>query len=191
VFVSSLPSAGDCAGSGSPNEHRGIIFLANEQGETKMPLVFSALPTEAVARIREGGPDAYGRMAERCRSDGSGNPCRHCLEDIPAGQTMLILAWRPFPDLQPYAETGPIFICAECDRRADSPDLPSVVADRPAFMIRGYSPEHRIAYGTGRIVETSRLQAVAEALLSERDVAYLHLRSAKNGCYQVRVDRAA
>jgi hypothetical protein len=64
-----------------------------------MPLRFSALPAGAVARIRAGGPDANGQPAERRISDGDGAPCRHCLQDIPEGREMLVLAWRPFPAL--------------------------------------------------------------------------------------------
>ncbi len=76
---------------------------------------FLPLPTETVRALRAGGPDANGMTAERAVSDGAGNPCRHCLCFIPEGAEMLILAYRPFDSLHPYAETGPIFLCAgEC-----------------------------------------------------------------------------
>jgi hypothetical protein len=155
-----------------------------------MPLRFSALPEAPVGRLRADGPDANGQPAERRLSNGDGNPCRFCLADIPRGREMLVLAWRPFPALQPYAETGPIFLCAACARRPDGPDLPPVVASRPRFMVRGYGPDHRIAYGTGGIVETAELREACARLLAAPGVAYLHLRSAVNGCYQLRVDRA-
>ncbi len=125
-----------------------------------MPFRFSALPAADVANVRAGGPDANGLPAERTVSDGGGNPCRHCLDDIPQGRPMLVLAWRPFPALRPYAEIGPIFLCADCARRADAATPPPIVASRPRFMIRGYGPDERIAYGTGRMVETSALRDV-------------------------------
>lgn len=157
-----------------------------------MPLLFSALPTGPVEYLRDGGPDAYGRPPERGVSDGAGNPCRHCLADIPAGAPMLILAWRPFPEPQPYAETGPIFLCADsCPRHPDTPALPALFAGRDALMIRGYGLDHRIVYGTGQVAPTARIAALAAELLAERRVAYLHLRSARNNCYQARIDRAA
>jgi len=155
-----------------------------------MPLRFSALPAADVAGVRAGGLDANGQLAERCISDGEGNPCRHCLRDIPAGAPMLVLAWRPFPSVQPYAETGPIFLCADCARHPDGPDLPPNIASRPQFLIRGYGADDRIAYGTGRIVATAALAETCDALLADDRVAYVHLRSASNGCYQARVDRA-
>ncbi len=154
-----------------------------------MILSFSALPTDAVSRLREGGPDANGVPPERHVSDGDGNPCRHCLQDIPAGRVMLVLAWRPFPALQPYAETGPVFLCADCARRPDGPELPPVVATRPRVMVRGYGTDHRIAYGTGGVVETADLIQALDTMFDRPEVGYVHLRSAVNGCYQLRVER--
>ena len=46
-------------------------------------------------------------------------------------------------------------------------------------------------YGTGAVVPTGRIRAEAEARLSDPRVAYLHLRSARNNCYQLRIDRAS
>ena len=68
------------------------------------PVRFIALPAETARAWRAGAPDAYGMPAERTVSDGNGNPCRHCLRDIPKGVGMLVLAHRPFPALQPYAD---------------------------------------------------------------------------------------
>lgn len=78
-----------------------------------MLLRYVALPTEEVRALQRGGPDAYGMVPEKRISDGDGVPCRHCLTNVAAGKEYLVLAYRPFPDLQPYAETGPIFLCAE------------------------------------------------------------------------------
>ena len=52
-------------------------------------------------------PDANG-LPERHVSEGTG-PCRHCLGEIAGSAPYLILAHRPFPKPQPYAEVGPIF----------------------------------------------------------------------------------
>lgn len=73
---------------------------------------FVAIPTEIARAYQAGGPDANGQRPEHKVSDGGGNPCRHCLRMIPEGAGMLVLAHRPFPAPQPYAEMGPIFLCA-------------------------------------------------------------------------------
>lgn len=75
-------------------------------------ITFTAIPTEIARAYQAGGPDANGQPPERHISDGGGNPCRHCLGLIPKGAKMLVLAHRPFPNPQPYAEIGPIFLCA-------------------------------------------------------------------------------
>ena len=76
-------------------------------------LNYHAIPTDLARAYQAGGCDAYGNPPERARSDGGGNPCRHCLRYIPKGADMLVLAHRPFPQTQPYAETGPVFLCAD------------------------------------------------------------------------------
>ena len=93
-----------------------------------MTIQFKALPTEDVRALQRGGPDAYGHTPERGISDGDGVPCRHCLKNVAAGDAYLILAYRPFPDLQPYAETGPIFLHAEeCERAPEAEALPEML----------------------------------------------------------------
>jgi hypothetical protein len=157
-----------------------------------MPIAFIPMPTEIARRYQAGGPDANGQPPERAISDGPGTPCRHCLKNIPKGAGMLILAHRPFPAPQPYAELGPIFLCADpetCIAPEPSDALPEVLAS-PEYILRGYSAQDRIVYGTGAVVPTARIAAEAEARLADPRVAYVHVRSARNNCYQVRIDRA-
>lgn len=156
-----------------------------------MKLDFQALPTDTVRALQAGGPDANGRIPEPAVSDGAGNPCRHCLKQIEAGRGMLILAHRPFPELQPYAEVGPIFLCAEpCERHPGGADLPGILDNKDHILMRGYTADDRIKYGTGQIVEISDLTDAASALFENGDVAYIHLRSSTNNCYQCRIERA-
>lgn len=69
---------------------------------------FVAMPTTDAEYLWNGGRDAYDRLPETMVSDGPGHPCRHCLQNIDAGEELLVFAYRPFPELQPYAETGRI-----------------------------------------------------------------------------------
>ncbi len=156
-----------------------------------MLIHFTALPTDAVRTLQGGGADAYGFVPEQKISDGDGTPCRHCLRNVPAGKPYLVLAYRPFAALQPYAETGPIFLCAEeCERAPDSDVLPALFRPTPDYIVRGYGHDDRIVYGTGAVVPTGQICGRAHELLARDDVAYLHVRSARNNCYQCRIDRA-
>lgn len=155
-----------------------------------MSIRFLPIPTETAAAYWSGDNDAYGMTPERHMSDGDGVPCRHCLQFVGAGEPYLILAHRPFPVLQPYAETGPIFLHAEsCDAHQPSEGMPPMLTSRD-YIVRGYSEDNRILYGTGAVVANADIADYAASLLARADVAYLHIRSARNNCYQCRVERA-
>lgn len=152
---------------------------------------FSAMPTANAQALWNGDADAYGRLPETMISDGSGNPCRHCLQNIDAGEPLLVFAYRPFPDLQPYAETGPIFLHkTPCRRYVAEEIVPPVIASSKDFIVRGYGENDRIVYGTGAVTLTSDIPAYAAKLLDRPDIAYVHVRSARNNCYQCRIDRS-
>lgn len=152
---------------------------------------FIALSKDQTARYQSRLPDANGHVPERYKSDGSGIPCRSCLTDIDAGEDYLLLAHRPFPEAQPYAEVGPIFVHADgCKRYEESADLPPMIAVRDQMIIRGYDRSDRICEGTGRVVSTEDIEEQAVELLKEPAVAYLHVRSASNNCFQCRIERA-
>lgn len=151
-------------------------------------LRFIPIPTEIARALQAGGFDSYGLLPERRVSDGGGNPCRHCLRMIPEGAGMLVLAHRPFGSLQPYAETGPIFLCADPCDAGGGVELPEMLAS-PDYIVRGYGPDERIVYGTGGVVATGDIPARAEVLLARSDVAFVHVRSARNNCFQLRVER--
>lgn len=150
---------------------------------------FQAIPTEVARHYQAGGLDANGQVPERQIADGDGNPCRHCLRMIPKGAGMLVLAHRPFPAPQPYAEVGPIFLCdAPCEAGGGAA-LPEALGSSD-YIVRGYGADDRIVYGTGGVVATGAIVARAAVLFADARVAYLHVRSARNNCYQCRIDRA-
>jgi Protein of unknown function (DUF1203) len=151
---------------------------------------YLAMPTAEARAFQSGAPDANGLPPERHVSDGDGIPCRHCLQNVSAGEGYLILAYRPFPALQPYAETGPIFLhAAPCARADEAPTAPPQLAKRVAHLIKGYSRDDRIVYGTGAIIPSAELDAAAANILAREDVAYVHVRSSVNNCYTCRIER--
>jgi hypothetical protein len=154
-------------------------------------LRYLAMPTAAARAFQAGAPDANGHPPERQVSDSSLGLCRHCLAELAPGEPYLVLAYRPFPAPQPYAEVGPIFLHAgPCDRHPETAGMPAPLRDRSQLLVRGYGRDDRIVYGTGQVVPAAALDDAASTLLAHPDVAYLHLRSASNNCYQCRVERA-
>ena len=149
---------------------------------------FVAIPTDVVRQYQAGGVDANGQVPERMVAVGGGNPCRHCLKMIAEGAEMLVLAHRPFPAPQPYAEVGPIFLCADACPAGGGAQLPAMLASSD-YIVRGYGADDRIVYGTGGVVPTEAIPARAKELFEDARVAYVHVRSARNNCYQCRIDR--
>ena len=156
-----------------------------------MAVRFIALDSDLVGALRSGGRDSNAQTPERRVSDGDGVPCRHCLMDVAAGEPYLVLSHRPFDSVQPYAEQGPIFLHAEaCPGFAAPAGLPPILAARREMLIRGYGADDRIVYGTGKMVATKDIVAVAEYMFDNPEIAYIHVRSASNNCYQCRIERA-
>lgn len=150
---------------------------------------FLPLPADKVNALRNGGHDAYDCAPEHVQSDGNGNPCRHCLNFVPKGAGMLILAYRPFDHAQPYAETGPVFLCADACKPWSGTGVPPIL-DSPDYLLKGYTADQRIRYGTGKIVAKGEIAAYAGDLLDRDDIRFVDVRSARNNCFQVRIVRA-
>ncbi len=156
-----------------------------------MKVHVTPLSADFVTGVRSGGPDANGQPAERGISDGIGKPCRCCLETIPAGEEMLVLAARPFPEPQPYAELGPIFLCAKDCEPWSGEGLPPILQRSGDYLLKGYSQDFRIAYGTGQITPQNQVESYARALLDREDIAFVDVRSSTNNCYLARIPKAA
>ena len=151
-------------------------------------LRFIAMEDQTVAAFRAGAPDINAQAPERHISTG-GLPCRHCLADITEGDPYLILAHRPFPEAQPYAEQGPIFLHAdECPRHPEGKGVPEMFLSRETVMLRGYGADDRIVYGTGQVVASGEIERVAGEILAHDRVHYVHMRSASNNCFQCRIE---
>ncbi len=112
-----------------------------------MTVRFLPMDPEFVARVRAGGPDANGQPAEVHVSRGAGTPCRSCMRHVPEGARYLILAARPFPGPQPYAETGPIFLCADACEPWEEEGVPPILETAPQFLLKGQSAGPRAASG--------------------------------------------
>jgi hypothetical protein len=155
-----------------------------------MDIRFVGLPSDKVAQVRASALDDYGLPVEVAISDGGAWPCRHCLRETPHGEPYLTLAWKPFDGTNAYTETGPLFLCgSDCAAAVPSPELPAILCSEQ-YLVRGYTSDERILYGTGGVVATAGIPDYAATLLENPDIAFVDIRSAVNNCYQCRVVRA-
>jgi len=153
-----------------------------------MRLAVRGIPSQEVDRIRRGGTDANGQPALTRIAEGVANPCRHCLGLIAEGEEKLVLAYRPFDALHPYAEIGPIFLHKTSCERYDREMLPTWFDFMNPALIRGYGNDDWIRYDTGNVVTGAELTGACRRILTDDTVTYVHIRS-KFNCFQCRVDR--
>ncbi len=153
-----------------------------------MTIRFTALPTDYARALRRGAPDANGHPPERRPADPDGIPCRHCLQRTRT--PYLVLACKPFTTTQPYAETGPIFLCAQdCPSGTCEDRLPAFLTS-DSYITRGYDAGERIVYGTGGVTPTPQILSRCRDLLADPAISFVHIRSAANNCFHVRAERA-
>ena len=156
-----------------------------------MTIKFNGMPLSEARAYQNGALDVYGNAPEQAVSSGQGVPCRHCLKTVPKDQPYLILAYRPFGALQPYAELGPIFLCAAECVRAQPDELPEVLTVSPDYLIKGYTSNERIKYGTGKIVAKDASSNAIETRLKSSDLTFVDIRSARNNCWIASATRKA
>jgi hypothetical protein len=117
-----------------------------------------------------------------------GAPLRCCLRDSRPGERIVLASVTPPGPQGAYAESGPVFLHADPCHGPDHPGYPDEFRRR-LQVFRAYSAEGRIV--GGRVVRPEDHQeAVAEELLAEADVAYLHSRNVIHGCYMFAIHPA-
>jgi uncharacterized protein DUF1203 len=118
-----------------------------------------------------------------------GAPLRCCLRDSRPGERIALASVTPPGPQGAYAESGPVFLHADPCGGPDHPGYPDEFRRR-VQVFRAYSADGRIV--GGRVVRPEDDQeAVAEELLGEADVAYLHSRNLVHGCYMFAIHPAA
>ena len=148
------------------------------------------IPDEVAAEARASGRSpGYGHPIHADAGDGPW-PCRVCLRrEHPAGEDRLLFTYDAFHGVEPLPLPGPIYVHRrECERFAGADRFPDDLRRVPLTLN---------AYGEGRrllaqeYVTDGAVEPVLEALLALPEVAYLHLRHTRAGCYLARVERAA
>lgn len=67
--------------------------------------------------------------------------------------------------------------------------IPPVLATSTDYLLKGFSPDHRIVYGTGSVIPAVGIAVCTETLFERPEVAYVDVRSARNNCFQTRITR--
>lgn len=147
-----------------------------------------ALPTETAEFVRatRKSPE-YGFPVHQEVAVGRA-PCRHCLRLIrPHQEELLLFTYDPFRELGMPPLPGPVYLHVnKCTRHTEDSTFPEEYRGRLLTFA---------AYGADRkLMEEKRLtnggeETVAEQLLANLAVEYIHVRSTEAGCYLFRLDR--
>lgn len=137
----------------------------------------ATLPPGAVRHVVADEPDSY--------------PCRRCLRDAEPGEALVLLAYDPFLGTSPYRQPGPVYVHAQECVPGPLDLAPGAVPRQLArrrLSVRAFDADHLMS--AAEVVDGPQVADVAQRLLADPDVAYLHVHNAAPGCFAVRVDRA-
>ena len=120
--------------------------------------------------------------------DEGGAPLRCCLRDSRPGERLALVRVTPPGPAGPYAEAGPVYLHADgCSGPAD-PGYPADFQARRQ-VLRCYGHDGTIL--GGEVVGPDEDHAsVAERLLSDEAVAFVHTRNVVFGCYMLTLSAA-
>jgi hypothetical protein len=147
----------------------------------------TAIPTAIAERVRAARLDPGGNPVVAVVAD-SNLPCRHCLTDATPGETMLLLSYCPFDTGGPYREVGPIFIHERaCPRYAAGDVIPDQLRRR-LLALRGYDRAGNMV--AADVVDGREMEPLLDKLLGKDEVAFVHVRNARPGCFACAIDRS-
>lgn len=154
-----------------------------------MELRISAMPTEHANAIRRTFDDGFGNTARHVVDRDGGSPCRYCLRRTVPGERVLLYSYRPFAHPSPYQEMGPVFVHADaCERYPEDAGIPRDFADHH-LILRAYDAHDDIS-GSQCYAAPGDAARMAQTLLEDAAVAYVHARSYTRGCFLFRIERA-
>ena len=128
------------------------------------------------------------RGARRLIADAKpGFSCRVSLREAEIGETVLLLNFFHHDHNTPYRSSHAIFVCENAQQAEPLVNtIPDVFKNR-LISVRGFNEANDMVMAD--VVEGSGLSDVMNGFFDIKDIAYLHLHNAKQGCYAARVDR--
>ncbi len=154
-----------------------------------MNFQISALPQDAFAPLFElDDEQLHERGAKRYVADRTpGFACRVSLQDALPGESLVLVPFAHQATDSPYRASGPIFI-REAARQASPSvnEVPALLRVR-LLSVRAYDADALMAEAD--VVDGRELESAVGRLFGNPRVEYLHVHSARAGCYLCRIDR--
>jgi hypothetical protein len=144
---------------------------------------FTAIDPERLDAMRDNGKDEQGNPWTLRVAEGW-EPLRCCLRKATELEHIALIGYSPWTEPSPWAETGPVFVhFGPCEGYHTTGDYPEMFRHSRSMLnpfdhtgARAY--EHITFLGP-----EDDHEAAVRTVLSQPDVAYLHVRSATAGCF--------
>jgi hypothetical protein len=127
------------------------------------------------------------RVTRYVTDDTGGYPCRVTLEDVGAGEKLLLVNYRHQPCATAYASQGPIFVSERNAKTAEWIDeIPDQFKAR-LISLRAYDANDMMI--DADVVDGKELKPLVERFLANDATAYLHAHFARRGCFAGKIER--
>lgn len=171
------------ATSDSRQPQRGAFAILDTM-QTTIRLRVQAIDPARLDVVRAAGADGHGNELCRFAADGDGEPLRCCLRYAEAGEQIALISFAPFDHPSVWTEVGPVYIHARrCEGYASTDRLPERLSTGPR-VLRTYRADNTMDYDHNTVItDQTDLEPIVERLLSEPDVATVHLRTLAPQCF--------
>ena len=117
-----------------------------------------------------------------------GYPCRVSLRDAEPGERLFLVNFEHQPANTPFRSSHAVLVI---EGAADIPPIkgrvPEMLACRP-LSVRAFDENGMMV--DADVAEGSEVANCFKAMLANKAVAYLHVHTAKRGCYLARIERS-
>jgi Protein of unknown function (DUF1203) len=151
---------------------------------TNSLLQVQAIDPARLDRIRRSGADGHGNELRPFAATGDGEPLRCCLRYAQPGEQITLISYAPFDHPSVWTEVGPVYIHADrCEGYRADGALPKELSTGPR-VLRTYRADDSMDYEHNTVVtDEAELAPIIERLLTEPDVAFVHVRTLAPQCF--------
>lgn len=147
-------------------------------------LLVQAIDPARLDAVRATGTDGHGNSFRSFAATGHGEPLRCCLRYADPGEQIALISYALFEHPSVWTEVGPVYIHAQgCGGYTQTGRLPEQLATGPR-VLRTYRDDDTMNYDHNTVVTNDAdLRPIIERLLSEPDVATVHVRTLAHQCF--------
>ena len=147
------------------------------------PLTVSAIAPDRLDAMRADQHDERGNPLAAFAAEGW-EPLRCCLAFPNAGDRIALIAYTPFEQSSPWAETGPVYVHPDACAGYRSPErLPDRMRTGPKIL-RTYRADATLDYDHITLVPAGvDLEPTLRDLLALDDVSTVHVRAVLSQCF--------